>query len=463
MHEIYDLVLRQRASDSIMRNFLHLLLTIALCSCAVGPDFQPSESPAVNHYSNERPSDQDAAATAVEQPTPTTSDTIPAQWWQMFESAALDQLVRRGLEHNPTLAAAKASLEASRETLRANSGALLSPALDGSLNSTRKKITGASFGAPNLGSIYTVHSASLDISYALDLFGGGRRWLEYGQAQVDYDAFQLHGARVTLSANIVTAAIAEASLREEITALQQIIGAEAEQLAVTEQQFNIGVIAKADLLSQRAALAQTRTRLPSLQKRLAQTRHQLATLTGVVPGALADKAALPQFQLRDLRLPHTLPLTLPSTLTRQRPDVQAAEALLHQASAQVGVATANLYPQINLSANYGSEATRISDLFSAGSAVWGLGAGLLQPLFHGGELQAKKRAAIARYRQAAAQYRSSVLTAFREVADALLALEMDGRNLALEQRAEQLAAETMELVRLQHRQGAVSLLTLLDA
>ncbi|MDQ6951098.1 MAG: efflux transporter outer membrane subunit [Mariprofundales bacterium] len=438
-------------------HLIRFLLAVALSACAVGPDFHPSPSPTVMRYSNEHLSDN--SATAAEQPKPIPSDTIPAQWWHLFASKALDQLVRQGLAHSPTLTAAQARLEATRETLNANTGALYSPALDGSLNSNRRKVIGATFGRSGGSSIYTVHTAAVSVSYALDLFGGGRRWLEYGQAQVDYDALELQAARVTLSANIVTTAIAAASLRAQIKALQQIIAAEAEQLTVTEKQFEIGVIAKADLLSQRAALAQTRTRMPALQKTLAQTRHRLATLIGVLPGAVK----LPEFHLDAMTLPHALPLTLPSALTRQRPDVQAADALLHEASAQVGVATANLYPQLNLSASYGSSAIRLADLFSAGSTVWGVGAGLVQPLFHGGELRAKRRAAVARYQEAAAQYRTSVLTAFREVADALLALEMDGENLALQQRAEQLTAQTLDLVHQQHRQGAVSLLTLLDA
>jgi len=422
-----------------------------LCSCAVGPDFHPSLAPAVTEYSHEQASANASRTVAGEQ--------IPQQWWHLFASPALDQLVRLGLKQSPTLLAARAKLEASRADLEANTGALYFPTLDAGLDSRRQQVIGATFGRNGGSTIYTVHTASLQVSYALDLFGGGRRWLEYGKAQVDYDALQLQAAQVTLAANIVTTAIAAASLRAQIVALRQIIVAEADQLAVTEKQFTIGVIAKADLLSQRASLAQTRTRMPALQKGLAQTRHLLATLTGTLPG----NATLPEFQLDAMTLPQALPLTLPSTLTRQRPDVQAADALLHQASAQVGIATANRYPQLNLSASYGTSSTSISNLFSAGSTVWGVGAGLVQPLFHGGELRAKQRAAQATYQQVAAAYRTRVLTAFREVADALLALEMDGENLTLQRDAEQLTAQSLDLVRQQHRQGAVSLLTLLDA
>ena len=432
-------------------------LSLMISGCAVGPDFSSPASPEVSKYSNEYPEGKPDGVSS--RPTLKEAGSIPALWWQLFESEALEQLVALGLKQSPTLAAAKARLKAAEETFSADHSSILFPAVDASLNSSRQKISGAAFGSPGNGSLFTVHNASVDVSYSLDLFGGGQRYLEYGLAQVEFESFQLQAARITLASNIVTAAISEASLRQQITALQEIITAEAEQLKVAELQFEIGVMAKADLLSQRTAMAQTRTQLPALQKALAQTRHQLATLTGRLPG----EATLPQFTLGALTMPKEIPLTLPSKLTRQRPDVRAAEAALHQASAQVGVATANLYPNIGLSGSYGTEAVKFGDLFSAGTAIWGLGAGVLQPLFRGGELHARKRAAVAKYEQAAAEYRAGVLSAFQDVADALLALEMDGRQLELQKQSEQMASESLDLVTLQHKHGAVSSLTLLNA
>ncbi|ATX79235.1 efflux transporter, outer membrane factor (OMF) lipoprotein, NodT family [Mariprofundus aestuarium] len=437
--------------------FTPVVLSLMISGCAVGPDFSSPEAPKVTAYSNEYPEGEPAGTSA--QPKLKEAESIPALWWQLFESEELEQLVALGLQQSPTLAAAKARLKATEETFSADQSSILFPAVDASLNSSRQKISGATFGNVGNGSLFTVHNASVGVSYSLDLFGGGQRYLEYGLAQVEFERFQMQAARITLASNIVTTAINEASLRQQIIALQEIITAEEEQLKVAELQFEIGVMAKADLLSQRTAMAQARTQLPALQKALAQSRHQLATLTGRLPG----EVTLPQFKLGALTMPQEIPLTLPSKLTRQRPDVRAAEAALHQASAQVGIATANLYPNINLSGSYGTEAVKFGGLFTAGTTIWGLGAGVLQPLFRGGELHARKRAAVAKFEQAAAEYRASVLGAFQDVADALLALEMDGRQLELQKQSEQMASETLKLVNLQHEQGAVSFLTLLNA
>ncbi|MBN4061363.1 efflux transporter outer membrane subunit [bacterium AH-315-G11] len=439
----------------IIRILALLLIGQVLIACAVGPNFKSPVAPKVTSYSNQF--GEQLIASDTEQPQLLESDTIPADWWQLFKSKKLDFLVKRGLLASPTLLAAEARLNASREMLRANTGSILFPTVDANIGSTRQKVSGATFGGKSI--LFSLQNASLDVSYNLDPAGGGRRFLEYGYAQVEYEVFQLHAARTTLVVNIVIAAINEASLREQIIALKEIIDAQQQQLNLSEKKFDIGVIAKKEVLSQRASLAQVRTQLPTLQQSLIQTRHQLAMLTGGLPG----KAQLPEFRLSDLTLPYQIPLTLPSQLIRQRPDVRASEALLHQASAQIGVATANLYPSFTLTGSYGTEATRIADLFSAGTAVWGLGAGLLQPVFHGGELRAKKRAAVASYQQAAAEYRQNVLIAFQDVADALLALKMDAEKLKLEQQAEALAMETYELVGKQHQQGAVSYLDLLNA
>jgi len=436
---------------------LPMVLALFVAGCAVGPDFHSPESPEIKSYSAEL--SELKVETSLVQTRTKESATIPQLWWQLFESKELEALVELALQQSPTLAAAKAKLVATQETFNADHSSIFFPSVDASLNSSRQKISGATFGNAGNGSLFTVHNASVDVSYNIDLFGGGSRFLEYGLAQVEFEQYQLEAAKITLATNIVTAAINEASLRQQIKAMQQIIDAEAEQLAVTEKQYGIGVIAKVDLLSQRTSLAQRRTQLPALQKAVAQTRHQIATLTGRLPG----EVNLPQFNLTGLTLPREIPLTLPSTLTRQRADVRAAEAMLHQASAQVGVATSNLYPNISLSGSYGTEAVKFTDLFSAGTAVWGLGAGILQPLFRGGELHARKRAAVAKYEQAAAEYRQSVLSAFQDVADALLALEMDGKQLQLEIESEKMASETLELVNLQHKHGAVSSLTLLNA
>lgn len=426
--------------------------SILLAACAVGPVFKTPESPQTTSYSRELSKEQ-----PLEQLNLVPNTDIPAQWWTLFESEALNALIQQALNSNPGLEAAKARLRASKETLQAETSSLLFPTVDASTASSRQKISGTAFGGRS--NIFTLHNASVDVAYSVDIFGGGRRFLESIEAQVEFDSFQLEATYLTLTSNIVTTAITEASLRAQLIATNEIITAEEEQLQVAEQQFELGVIAKAELLSQRTAVARSRTQLPPLQKALAQSRHQQAILSGQHPG----ESELPEFDLESLHMPKDLPLTLPSTLTRQRPDVRAAEALLHQASAQIGIATANLYPKITLSGSYGSEATKISDLFSGGSAVWNLGAGVLQPVFRGGELRARQRVAVASYEQAQAQYKETVLLAFRHVADVLLALQTDMDNLSLQKESKDLSTQTLQLVQLQFKEGAVSYLGLLNA
>jgi NodT family efflux transporter outer membrane factor (OMF) lipoprotein len=385
---------------------------------------------------------------------------IPARWWELFRSQAMDRWIREGLANSPTLGAAEATLRRAQEIRRARSGDLL-PSVDGSVSASRQKSSGASFGQPNLPiNPFTLYDASVNVSYTLDLFGKTRRELEALQAQVDYQGYQLEGASLTLTSNIVTAAFQEASLREQLQATRVILATQEELLALVEKQFELGGVAKTDVLAQRASLAQTRATLPPLEKRLAQTRHLLAVLAGRFPGDTAD---LPEFDLKDFQLPETLPVSLPSSLARQRPDIRSAEEMLHAASAAVGVATANLYPQVTLSGHYGTTATRIGDLFGPGSAVWGFGAGLLQPIFHGGALAATRRAEVAGFDQAAAQYRETVLQAFREVADVLRALEYDAMTLKAQSDAEAAARETLDIATKQVRFGATSYLSLLDA
>ncbi|MGE5248437.1 MAG: efflux transporter outer membrane subunit, partial [Verrucomicrobiota bacterium] len=372
----------------------------------------------------------------------------------------LDRLVRKALSDSPTLAAAQATLREAEENRRAQFGALL-PSVDGGLTARREKITGASFGESGSTSfLFTLYNASVNVSYALDLFGGTRRELEALGAEIGFQRFQLEGAWLALTANVVTTAVQEAALRAQIRATREIVAAEEEQLSLVKRQFELGGVARTEVLAQQAQLSQTRTTLPPLEKQLAQNRHRLAVLAGKFPG---EAGTLPEFDLDGMTLPRELPVSLPSSLARQRPDVRAAEELLHAASARVGVATANLYPQITLTGSLGSETTRFGDLLGSGTSVWSLGAGLLQPIFRGGELTAKRRAAVAAYDQAEAQYRETVLEAFRNVADTLRALEIDARALQAQSDAEAAARTSLDLARKQFRLGAASYLTLLNA
>ena len=441
-----------------------------VAGCAVGPDFRTPAAPTVKGYTEGALPAATAAATVGSTAGSTTDGgaaqrfvaglDIPGQWWTVFRSEPLDRLIRQALADNPSLAAAQATLRQAQETLKAQTGAEYFPAVDAGFSAVRQQVNGASFGQPGAGSfLLSLINASVNVSYSLDFFGGGRRELEGLKAQVEYQRFQLEGAYLTLTANIVTAAVQEASLREQIRATQAIASFQRQQLDLVERRFLLGGAARADVLAQQTQLAQTQAGLPSLEKQLAVTRHLLSALAGRFPG----EGGLPQFELSEIKLPLELPVSLPSSLVRQRPDIRASEELFHAAGAQVGVATANLYPKVTLTAGLGSTATKIQDLFAPGSSVWNLGMGLTQPIFHGGELTARRRAAIAAYDQASALYRAAVLQAFQNVADVLRALERDADALRAQAQVEEAAAESLDLARRQYELGAVGYLSLLDA
>lgn len=437
------------------------LIAAAVAGCAVGPDFREPEAPKTNSYTATTLPEETAAtpgrAGAAQRFA--AGEEIPAQWWMLFHSEALDRLVRQALADSPSLAAAQATLRQAQENLRAEVG-VVSPRVDANLSAQRQRFSPAAIGQPNVPStVFNLYNASVAVSYTFDVGGGWRRELEATRAQVDYQGFQLEGAYLALTANIVTTAVKEASLRAQMQAVQEIEALQQKELDIIKVQFKLGGARRSDVLAQRAQLVQTRATQPPLEKDLAFTRHQLAVLAGKLP----SEADLPEFTLETLELPQQLPVSVPSALVRQRPDIRAAEALLHQASAQVGVATANLYPRITLSGSYGSQANRTGDLFGPTTSVWNMGASLLQPLFHGGELTARRRAAIAAYDQAAAQYRATVLQAFQNVADALRALEVDARTLKVQTEAESIARDTFDLTNKEFTLGGANYLSLLDA
>ena len=453
--------------DVIQRIVRQRRLCVALCGCAavagcmVGPDYRTPPAPATDTYTASPLPDQTASspgAAGLPQRFVPGQD-IPAAWWALFHCEPLDALIRQALVNSPNITAAQAALRQARENFSAQAGGTLLPSVDAQLGATREKLNGISFGEPGVVDEFNLYNASVNVSYKLDVFGGSRRELEALHAQIDYQRFQLQAAYLAMSANIVTAAVKEASLRAQIEATERIAAEEDEQLGVLGKQFELGGVGRTAVLSQQTLLAQTRATLPPLQQQLDQTRHQLAVLAGQLP----SDVTLPEFRLEMFSLPETLPVSLPSALVQQRPDILAADAVLHQASAQVGVATAAMYPQITLSASYGAEALTPAQVFKAGSTIWSLGAGLLQPVFHGGQLSAQKRAAEAAYEQANAQYRETVLLAFQNVADSLRALDHDATGLKAQTDAWRSASDSLELTRGQYRVGGVSYLALLDA
>jgi len=436
-----------------------IIALVPLVGCAVGPDFKKPDTTAPDRYT-EAPLPAQTVATASktgEAQKFVFTEDLQGQWWKLFGSPELDTMIKKGIEQNPSLAAAQAALRKSEQDLRAAQGSILFPAVNANLQASKQRTSGnAGVGDSNT---YNLYNASVAVSYTLDIFGGGRRQMESYRAQVDYQRFMVEAAYLTLTSNIVTTAITEASLRGQIEATREIIASEQKQLDVLGKRFELGAVSKASVLSQETQLAMTRAELPPLEKQLDLTRHALAVLTGQFPGGAKPF----QFSLDSLQLPKDLPVSLPSVLARQRPDIQASEALLHQACAAVGVATANLYPQITLSAGYGFQAISTDILFNGQSLVWNLGAGLLQPVFRGGELIAKRRSAVAAYDQAAAQYRQTVLKAFQDVADVLIALQTDARTLQAQMQAQAAAQAALGLIEKQYELGAVNFSTLLIA
>jgi len=426
----------------------------------MGPDFQRPSPPAVKGYTSEPLAAQPASANPSESQTPhfVEGGDIPAQWWSLFHSEALNRLVERALKANPNLQAAQATLRQAQENVYAAEGTLY-PSINANGSVVRQQTNGAQNGQANPGSLFTLYNASVSVSYGIDLFGAARRTLESFSAQEEYQRFQLEGAYLTLTSNVVTTAVQEASLRAQIAATREIIDDEKHQLELLQNQYSVGGVSLSSVLAQQTALAQTSANLPQLEKQLAQIRNQLAALAGYFP----SENELDAFDLDMLQLPQELPVSLPSKLVEQRPDIRAAESQLHAASAEVGVATANLFPQFTLTGNAGSVSNTAGGLFSAGAGIWSIGAGLTQPIFHGGTLLHQKRAAVAAYDSAAAQYRGVVLSAFQDVANVLDALRADQNIFDAQKTAEQSAADSLDITRKQYQIGAASYLALLNA
>jgi NodT family efflux transporter outer membrane factor (OMF) lipoprotein len=434
------------------------LLALAVVSaCTVGPDFKEPAAPQVTGYAREKQPSETAAADVPggEAQHFVEALDIPGQWWALFHSPALNAMIERAFAANPSLEAAQATLGQAKEQFYAGEGALF-PTVTAAASTTREKFPGVAFGLTT-SPIFTLNTAEVSVSYLLDIWGSTRRQIESLAAQAEYQRFLLEASYLTLSANVVAAAVQEASLRAQIAATHEIIDIQAQELAGLERQFRIGAAANIAVLAQAAALAQTRAQLPPLEKQLAQVRDQLTAYLGRLPSEEPSET----FDLASLALPDTLPVSLPSRLVRQRPDILAAEAQLHAASAEVGVATANMLPQVTLNAAYGSET--IGTLFSPGSSIWSFGGALAQPLFEGGTLLHQRRAAVAALRAAAAQYRNTVVTAFQNVADTLRALQSDASAVAALAAAERAAADSLAASQRQFHEGAISYLSLLTA
>jgi NodT family efflux transporter outer membrane factor (OMF) lipoprotein len=431
-----------------------LVLALTLSGCAVGPNFQRPAPPPFDRY------DQAAAVlppAGADQPVQTlTAGSAPADaWWRAFASPPLDETVASALAANPTLQAARSTLDAANETLNASRGALW-PQLDAVGTASRGNGGVNRSGQLAVRNLYNLGGV---LTYDVDVFGGTRRKVEQQAALVDFQRGQVGATYLTLTGNVVTAAIGVASASEELAAVEEIIAVDEHNLQLVQISAQAGKSAGTDVLTAEGQLANDRTLVPPLRQQLAQARHALAILTGRAPAEWLP----PEFTFAALTLPIDLPLTLPSDLVRVRPDILAAEAQLHAATAAVGVATAQLYPHLTLSSSWTTTGTTSSDLFKSNSDIWSIAAGLTAPIFHGGELRAQQRAAVDLLAAQLAVYRETVLGAFGQVADALSALQHDAEAVAAQQKALETAKATLDLTQQSYEAGQASFVQVLVA
>ncbi len=425
---------------------------LLVSGCAVGPDFSTPSAPDVSAYD----SIPLPAVTLDGAQAFAPGKDIPAAWWELFRSESLNSLIKQAIKDNPDLASAEAALRVAEDNLSAGSSAFF-PSASASFSTTRQKAASATSGKPS--SIYSLYNASAAVSYTLDIWGGTRRTVEGLQAQAEEARFQKEAAYLALTSNVVTLAVTEASLREQIAAARDVVSAQSKVLDIYKARFEAGAVAKSAVVAQRSSLATAKTSLPPLQHQLVVTRHALSALLGQMP----SKGPTPAFKLDDLKLPAEIPLSVPSRLVAQRPDVRAAEENLHAASAAIGVAVAARLPNISLTADIGSMATIFNKLFTSGTGFWSLGASAAETVFDAGALADKEQAARDAFDVAAAQYRKTVLAAFQNVADALHALQSDAEALVARREAERAASENLALVQAQFNAGAVATADLLLA
>ncbi|WP_242538951.1 efflux transporter outer membrane subunit [Trinickia acidisoli] len=447
-------------------SWLGIAASIASCAvalacggCAVGPDFKAPAAPEAKSVTRE-PLPVQTQATPIAGGEAQHFDpaaALPSKWWTAYGSPQLDRLVSEAFANSPTIASAQAALRIAQEQVNAQRGALY-PSLSGSAGATREKLNGASEGFPQAGNfLFTLYNASVSLSYDFDVFGGVRRGIEAQEAGRDAQREELQATYQTLAANVVTTAVLEASLRAQLDATRDLVASAQHEVDLSRQEFELGGAARSDVLSAESNLASVQATLPPLRQQLSAARSQLAVYLGKAPSEYDATA----FDLASLQLPLDIPLMVPSEIVRQRPDIRRAQAQLHQASAQIGVATANMLPQIGITGNFGDSAASIRSIFT--SNVFSLAGNVTQPLFQGGTLNAKRRAAVDAYDQSLAQYRQTVLLAFKNVSDSLRALDADAQTLAAQYHAQTAAADSLNLIQQRFGMGGANHLELLVA
>jgi NodT family efflux transporter outer membrane factor (OMF) lipoprotein len=450
---------------TLVRVVATLAATLALTGCAVGPDFQRPPAPEVERYTaTDVPTDLKAEADATAQRL-AIGRAVSAAWWQLFHSPALDAVLRQAIADNPTLAAAEATLVQAQQSLQ-EARAAFYPQIDFGASIQRQQ-SGSRAVQAGTGSTTVrvtspatnIYSLGPTVSYVPDVFGETRRRVEQQAALTEKQRYQVAAAYLTLTGNAVTQAINLASARMQLAAAESIIADDEHNLDLVRQTLEVGKAAQVDVLTAESQLASDRTLVPPLKQQFSVARHALSVLVGRFPAEWSP----PDFDLAELMLPADLPVSLPSALVRQRPDILAAEAQLHADGAAVGVATAALYPSLTLSGSFSAEALSTNAVFPGASSVWTLAAGLAAPVFHGGALYAQRKAAIAALQASLATYRATVLQAFGQVADTLRALEHDAELVDAERCVLDASSATLELQRFSYAAGKANLLQLLDA
>ena len=446
---------------SRLAHLLAISTMLFTAGCVVGPRFKKPAAPDVSGYT--------PAPISTTSATPNVSggeaqhliegQDIPGEWWTLFHSKPLNDLIERSLKANPDLKAAQAALLVARENVLAQRGAYY-PSISGNFSAIRAKTSNELSPVPNATVFqYSLFTPQVNVSFVPDVFGLNRRTVESLKAQEEQARFALAATHITLSSNVIAAAIQEASLREQIDATHEVITINTNMLEILRSQYAKGYASELDVAAQESQLAQVAATLPPLLAQLAQERDLLAVLSGGFPNQdLSDK-----FELSNLQLPQELPVSLPSQLVEQRPDVRQAEENLHSASALIGVARANRLPSFALTGDIGSMALAFGNIFSAGNGFRDVGASVTQPIFDGGTLLHRERAARAAYIQANEQYRSTVLTAFQNVADTLNALQQDADGLKAAAAAKDAASVTLDLAKKQYQSGYANYLALLSA
>jgi NodT family efflux transporter outer membrane factor (OMF) lipoprotein len=434
-----------------------IALLCVLSGCAVGPDFARPDAPPVTHYTTGTdPVMTTSAGGTAQRFSPGAN--IAADWWRLFNSSKLDAVIAEAIAGNPGLAAAQASLRQSQDSLRSGYG-IFYPQIDANAGASRQRYSPLESGQNLPARIFNLFTLGTTISYALDIFGGERRMVEGLGAQVDVERATEQATYLSLTANIVNTVVAQAAYRAEIEATQQLIDMQREQVRLAEVQAQAGTVPYSNVLSLQSQLASYEATIPQLEQKLTQSGDLLATLAGHTPAEWSP----PEVGLSDLTLPANLPVSLPSNLVRQRPDILVAEATAHAASADIGVATAALLPSITLNGSLGTNANSMGNLFAANANFWSLGANVTAPLFHGGTLWFRRKAAIDTYQQTMALYRQTVLSAFGQVADTLRALDHDAASLRADEEALSSAQEALHLVQANYQAGLATYLEVLVA